>query len=90
MKSMQVKVMKEGDLALYFLSAKEKSTLGIVKIVNKYCQDPIVDGHPWREEAVATVEKFNKMVMPVDKKIGEGLNKMALVSGCANGSNGSM
>jgi len=42
-----LKLMKEGDLALYYHSVTEKSVVGIAKVVKEFYQDPTTDDSRW-------------------------------------------
>ena len=74
-----LKAMKANDLALYYHSVKEKSVIGIAKVVKEYYQDPTTDDDRW---VAVDVVPFQKLINPVtlaQVKADSRLENMVLV-----------
>lgn len=57
-----LKLMKEGDLALFYHSNEGKEIVGIARIVKTYYQDPTTDDSNW---VVVDVVPYFKLAKPV-------------------------
>lgn len=71
--------MKQGDLVLYYHSVKEKSVVGIAKVVKEYYQDPTTDDDRWVVVDLVPVEKLKNAVTLAQIKDDERLQNIALV-----------
>ncbi len=74
-----MKEMKVGDLALYYHSVNEKCSVGIVKIVKEFYQDPTTDDERWVVVDIEPVEKFKNAVTLAEVKSDDRLSEMVLV-----------
>jgi predicted RNA-binding protein with PUA-like domain len=74
-----LKLMQEGDLALYYHSNEGKEIVGIVKIVKAYYQDPTTEDPNWVVVDVAPYFKLAKPVTLDTLKIHPVLKNMALI-----------
>lgn len=74
-----LKEMKVGDLALFYHSVKEKSVIGIAKVVGEYYQDPTTDNENWVVVDFAPVQKLDNPVTLEMVKNDPRLDQMVLV-----------
>ena len=74
-----MKEMKEGDLALFYHSVKEKSVIGVAEVVKEFYQDPTTEDDRW--VVVDLVPKHRlKRTVPLDEiKRDERLSNMVLI-----------
>ncbi len=75
-----LKEMKKDDLALFYHSVKEKSVVGIAKVVKEFYQDPTTDDDRWVVVDLVPVEKLKKSVSLEEIKKDERLSKLMLVT----------
>ncbi|MCB9033691.1 MAG: EVE domain-containing protein [Chitinophagales bacterium] len=75
-----MKLMKKGDLALFYHSVNEKAIVGIMKIAKEYHQDPTTDDERWVCVSVSPVKKVNKVVTLADVKANKKLAGMQLIN----------
>jgi len=57
-----LKLMKKGDLVLYYHSNEGKEVVGVAKITKEFYQDPTIDDDRW---VVVDLEPMNKLKNPV-------------------------
>lgn len=75
-----MKEMKAGDLALFYHSVKEKSVVGIAKVVKEHYPDPTAEEKDtWVVVDVAPVRKLKRPVSLDEIKNDDRLAQMALV-----------
>lgn len=74
-----LKEMKEGDLALYYHSVKEKKIVGIAKIVKESYQDPSTEDDRWVAVDIVPVAALDPPVSLADIKSDDRLSEMVLV-----------
>ncbi|MGB9701463.1 MAG: EVE domain-containing protein [Candidatus Kapaibacteriota bacterium] len=74
-----LKVMKVGDLALFYHSQKEKAIVGIAQIVKEYYQDPTTDDTHWVAVDIAPVETLKKPVTLAQIKENPKLKNIGLL-----------
>lgn len=74
-----MKEMKVGDLALFYHSVKQKSVVGIAKVVKEFYQDPTTDDDRW---VVVDFEPLSELKKPVSLdqiKKDQRLSEMVLL-----------
>jgi predicted RNA-binding protein with PUA-like domain len=74
-----LKLMKEGDLVLFYHSNEGKAVVGIAKVVKEYYQDPTTDDANWVVVDLAPVEPLKKPVTLEQIKADEQLKDISLV-----------
>jgi predicted RNA-binding protein with PUA-like domain len=74
-----LKLMKKGDLALFYHSNEGKEIVGIAKVVAESYQDPTTKEEAWVVVDFAPVKKLNKPVTLETAKSTSGLKDMELV-----------
>lgn len=74
-----LKLMKEGDLVLYYHSNEGKEVVGIAKVVKEAYQDPTTDDANWVVVDLAPVEALKKPVTLEQIKADEQLKDISLV-----------
>jgi len=75
-----LKLMKKGDLVLYYHSNEGKEVVGVAKITKEFYQDPTINDDRW---VVVDLEPMNKLKNPVtlaDIKQDKRLEKVPLVT----------
>jgi len=74
-----LKLMKEGDLVLYYHSNEGKAVVGIAKVVKEAYQDPTTDDANWVVVDLVPVEPLKKPVTLEQIKADEQLKDVSLV-----------
>ncbi|CAM3679693.1 EVE domain-containing protein [Mucilaginibacter galii] len=74
-----LKLMKEGDLVLYYHSNEGKAVVGIAKVVKEAYQDPTTDDSNWVVVDLVPVEPLKKPVTLEQIKADEQLKDISLV-----------
>lgn len=74
-----IKLMKEGDLVLFYHSNEGKQVVGIAKVVREFYQDPTTDNENWVVVDLVPVEMLNKPVTLEQVKAEESLKDISLV-----------
>ena len=74
-----LKLMKEGDLVLFYHSNEGKAVVGIAKVVKGFYQDPTTDDANWVVVDLAPVEALKKPVTLELIKADEQLKDISLV-----------
>lgn len=74
-----LKLMKAGDVALFYHSVNQKAVVGIAKVVKEYYPDPTTDDNRW---VLVDFEPSRKLKRPVtlgEIKADDRLKQMVLV-----------
>ncbi len=74
-----LKVMKDGDLVLFYHSNEGKAVVGIAKVVKEFYQDPTTDDANWVVVDLAPVEALKTPVTLEQIKADERLKDISLV-----------
>lgn len=74
-----IKLMKEGDLVLFYHSNEGKNVVGIAKVVREFYQDPTTDDANWVVVDLSPVESLKKPVSLEQIKAEESLQDISLV-----------
>ncbi len=74
-----LKIMKKGDLLLFYHSVKEKMILGIAEVTKEYYQDPTSNDPAWVVVDIAPKKPLNIPVTLNDIKGERSLVAMALL-----------
>jgi len=74
-----MKLMKEGDLVLFYHSNEGKNVVGIAKVVKEFYQDPTTDDANWVVVDLSPVETLKSPVSLADIKAEESLKDISLV-----------
>ncbi len=74
-----MKEMKEGDIALFYHSGKDRQVVGEVEIVKEHYQDPSTDDDRWVAVDVKYKRTLDKPVSLADIKERKTLSEMHLV-----------
>lgn len=74
-----IKLMKEGDLVLFYHSNEGKNVVGIAKVVREFYQDPTTDDANWVVVDLSPVESLKHPVTLEQIKAEESLNDISLV-----------
>ncbi|MFD1256043.1 EVE domain-containing protein [Mucilaginibacter terrae] len=74
-----IKLMKEGDLVLFYHSNEGKAVVGIAKVVKEFYQDPTTDDANWVVVDLVPVEALKKPVTLEQIKADEQLKDVSLV-----------
>lgn len=74
-----IRAMKPGDLALYYHSVKEKSVVGVAKIVSEAYPDPSATDGDWSVVDIEPAFALKKPVTLDDVKARAELEEMVLV-----------
>ena len=74
-----MKLMKEGDLVLFYHSNEGKNVVGIAKVVKEFYQDPTTDDANWVVVDLSPVETLKNPVSLADIKGEESLKDISLV-----------
>ena len=74
-----IKLMKEGDLVLYYHSNEGKAVVGIAKVVKEFYQDPTTDDVNWVVVDLMPVEALKNPVTLEQIKADEQLKDISLV-----------
>jgi predicted RNA-binding protein with PUA-like domain len=74
-----LKLMKEGDLLLYYHSNEGKEVVGVAKVVKEFYQDPTTDDTNWVVVDLVPVETLKKPVTLEQIKADEQLKDIGLV-----------
>jgi len=74
-----MKLMKEGDLVLFYHSNEGKNVVGIAKVVKEFYQDPTTDDANWVVVDLSPVETLKNPVSLADIKSEESLKDISLV-----------
>lgn len=75
-----IKVMKPGDLALFYHSVNEKCVVGIAECVSEFYQDPTTDDDRWVVVDFVPKQKLKKPVTLEQVKSEPRLSDMVLVN----------
>ena len=74
-----IKLMKEGDLVLFYHSNEGKNVVGIAKVVREFYQDPTTDDANWVVVDLVPVEGLKNPVSLAQIKAEESLADISLV-----------
>lgn len=74
-----MKLMKEGDLVLFYHSNEGKHIVGVAKVVREFYQDPTTDDANWVVVDLAPVETLKNPVTLEQIKAEESLKDISLV-----------
>ncbi|WP_026898700.1 EVE domain-containing protein [Daejeonella oryzae] len=74
-----LKLMKEGDLLLFYHSNEGKEVVGIAKVVKEFYQDPTTEDKNWVVVDLIPVQKLKKPVTLEQVKADEFLKDIGLV-----------
>ncbi|WP_457131152.1 EVE domain-containing protein [Mucilaginibacter sp. UYNi724] len=74
-----LKLMKEGDLVMWYHSNEGKEIVGIAKVVKEFYQDPTTEDPNWVVVDLAPVEPLKKPVTLEQIKADERLKDIGLV-----------
>jgi predicted RNA-binding protein with PUA-like domain len=74
-----MKLMKAGDLVLFYHSNEGKNVVGIAKVVKEFYQDPTTDDTNWVVVDLSPVESLKKPVSLEQIKAEEGLKDISLI-----------
>jgi len=74
-----IKLMKEGDLVLFYHSNEGKNVVGIAKVLREFYQDPTTDDANWVVVDLAPVESLKYPVTLEQIKAEESLKDISLV-----------
>jgi predicted RNA-binding protein with PUA-like domain len=74
-----IKLMKEGDLVLFYHSNEGKNVVGIAKVVREFYQDPTTDDANWVVVDLSPVESLKNPVSLEQIKAEESLQDISLV-----------
>ncbi|WP_374948673.1 EVE domain-containing protein [Mucilaginibacter sp.] len=74
-----LKLMKEGDLVMWYHSNDGKEVVGIAKIVKEFYQDPTTEDPNWVVVDLSPVESLKKPVTLEQIKADERLKDIGLV-----------
>lgn len=74
-----MKLMKEGDLVLFYHSNEGKNVVGIAKVVREYYQDPTTDDVNWVVVDLSPVEALKNPVTLEQIKAEESLKDISLI-----------
>jgi predicted RNA-binding protein with PUA-like domain len=74
-----LKLMKEGDLVLFYHSNEGKHVVGIAKVVREFYQDPTTDDANWVVVDLVPVETLKHPVTLEQIKAEESLKDISLV-----------
>ena len=74
-----IKLMKEGDLVLFYHSNEGKNVVGIAKVVKEFYQDPTTDDANWVVVDLSPVETIKNPVTLEQIKAEESLKDISLV-----------
>lgn len=74
-----IKLMKEGDLVLFYHSNEGKNVVGIAKVVREFYQDPTTDDANWVVVDLSPVESLKNPVSLEQIKAEESLKDISLV-----------
>jgi predicted RNA-binding protein with PUA-like domain len=74
-----IKLMKEGDLVLFYHSNEGKNVVGIAKVVKEFYQDPTTDNANWVVVDLSPVESLKNPVSLEQIKAEESLKDISLV-----------
>lgn len=74
-----LKLMKEGDICLFYLSNKEKRIVGEVEVVKESYPDPTIDDDTWVAVDVQYLKDYNKSITLAEIKKNKKLSDLALV-----------
>jgi len=75
-----LKSMKNGDLCLFYHSVKEKSVIGVAKVIKEYYQDPTTDDDRWVAVDVELDTELKNRVTLDQIKSDSRLEQMVLVN----------
>lgn len=74
-----MRLMKKGDLVLFYHSVKQKEIVGVCKVVTEHYPDPTAIKGDWSVVDVVPVKPFKKFVHLHEVKAREELQQIALV-----------
>ena len=74
-----MKLMKEGDLVLFYHSNEGKQVVGIAKVVREFYQDPTTDDTNWVVVDLAPVQALKNPVTLEQIKAEESLKDISLI-----------
>jgi predicted RNA-binding protein with PUA-like domain len=74
-----IKLMKEGDLVLFYHSNEGKNVVGIAKVVKEFYQDPTTDDANWVVVDLSPVEALKNPVTLEQIKAEESLKDISLI-----------
>ena len=74
-----IKLMKKGDLVLFYHSNEGKAVVGIAKVVKEFYQDPTTDDANWVVVDLAPVEALKNPVTLERIKADDQLKDVSLV-----------
>jgi predicted RNA-binding protein with PUA-like domain len=74
-----LKLMKEGDIALFYLSNSDKALVGEVEIIKEYYQDPTTDDDRWVCVDVRYLCDYKKPLTLEVMKANKGFSEVGLI-----------
>jgi len=74
-----MKLMKEGDLVLFYHSNEGKNVVGIARVVKEFYQDPTTDDTNWVVVDLSPVETLKNPVSLEQIKAEESLKDISLI-----------
>jgi predicted RNA-binding protein with PUA-like domain len=75
-----LKLMKKGDLVLYYHSNEGKEVVGVAKVIKEFYQDPTTQDDRWVVVDIEPVNKLNNPVSLSDIKNDKRLKNVPLVT----------
>jgi len=75
-----LKLMKKGDLVLFYHSNEGKEVVGIAKVIKEFYQDPTTNDDRWVAVDIEPVSKLNTPVALAEIKSSKSLQKVPLVT----------
>lgn len=75
-----LKLMKKGDLILFYHSNEGKEVVGIAKVIKEFYQDPTTDDEKWVAVDIEPVRNLNTPVALAEIKSSKSLQKVPLVT----------
>lgn len=74
-----LKLMKEGDIALFYLSNKDKAIVGEVEVVKGHYQDPTTDDDRWVCVDVEYKKEYKNQLTLAEMKKNKGFSEIGLI-----------
>jgi len=74
-----LKMMKNGDLCLFYHSVNEKSVVGVARVIKEHYQDPTTDDDRWVVVDIVPDFSLKKPVTLVQVREDDNLSEMVLV-----------
>lgn len=74
-----LKLMKIGDMVMFYHSQKDKCIIGLTKVTKEYFQDPTTKDDRWCAVQLDVIEKLNYPVELSKIKANKNLQNIALI-----------